>query len=297
MWIESHQELGSHPKTQKLARILGLSKPTVVGHLQYLWWWATDYAQEGDLSRFDPLDIAIGAEWEGNPDLFLDALIRAGFVDRDEDGGGLSIHDWHDYAGKLIERRAKNAERMRAARADTKPKRATHVQGTQRARATLPNTTKQNTTKQNTTEPNQTLGEESPKPSLRARAKTADGFERFYGEYPRKTGRADAERAWRKLDPSPELQGEIMAAVARQQTWESWQSGFIPHPATFLNGRRWEDEEPPRKQAQHSNGNGRASPVKETTLERNIRNLHAAFDDEPEPSYDNVFETKGFVRQ
>lgn len=43
--------------------------------------------------------------------------------------------------------------------------------------------------------------------------------------------------------------------------------------------------------------NGRASPVKETTLERNIRNLHAAFDDEPEPSYDNVYETKGFVRQ
>lgn len=290
MWIESHQELGSHPKTQKLARILGLSKPTVVGHLQYLWWWATDYAQEGDLSRFDPLDIAIGAEWEGNPDLFLDALIRSGFVDRDEDGGGLSIHDWHDYAGKLIERRAKNAERMRAARAGTKPKRATHVQGTQRARATLPNTTKQNTT-----EPNQTLGEESPKPSLRARAKTADGFERFYGEYPRKTGRADAERAWRKLDPSPELQGEIMAAVARQQTWESWQSGFIPHPATFLNGRRWEDEEPPRKQAQHSNGNGRASPA-ESNLERNLRNLWGDRS-EPEPEFEDVFETKGFVRQ
>jgi hypothetical protein len=147
-WIESHQELGAHPKTQKLARILGLSKPTVVGHLHYLWWWATDYAQDGDLSRFDALDIAIGAEWEGNPDLFLDALIRSGFVDQ---GDAMTIHNWDDYAGKLIERRAKNAERMREARADTKQERATHVQGTQRARARL----------QNRTEPNQTNNQPS----------------------------------------------------------------------------------------------------------------------------------------
>lgn len=283
MWIESHQELGSHPKTQKLARILGLSKPTVVGHLQYLWWWATDYAQEGDLSRFDPLDIAIGAEWEGNPDLFLDALIRSGFVDRDEEGRGLSIHDWHDYAGKLIERRAKNAERMRAARADTKPKRATHVQGTQRARATLPNTTKQNTT-----EPNQTLGEESPKPSLRARAKEPTGFDVFYTNYPKKVGRDDAERAWKKLNPSSELQAEINTAVSRQKGWESWQSGFIPNPATFLNGGRWKDEEPPRR----GGSNGRASPFAGIDeFDRIVNGTQETGD-----TMNNIFETTGRVR-
>lgn len=286
-WIESHQELGAHPKTQKLARILGLSKPTVVGHLHYLWWWATDYAQDGDLGRFDALDIAIGAEWEGNPDLFVDALIRAGFLDRVDYSEDLVIHDWNDYAGKLIERRAKNAERMRDARAGTKEERATHVQRTQRARATLPNTTKQNTT-----EHNLTVGEESPNTPPRARKKSAPGFDVFYERYPRKTGRQDAEKAWIKLDPSHELIEEIHAAVERQKGWESWQSGYIPHPATFLNGRRWEDEEPPRKQAA---SNGRASPG-ESTLERNLRNLWGT-EQEREPEFDDVFEAKGFVKR
>jgi len=37
-WIESHQTLGQHPKTRKLARLLNISAPTAVGHLQFLWW-------------------------------------------------------------------------------------------------------------------------------------------------------------------------------------------------------------------------------------------------------------------
>lgn len=278
-WIESHQELGAHPKTQKLARILGLSKPTVVGHLHYLWWWATDYAQDGNLSRFDSLDIAIGAEWEGDPDEFVSALIRSGFLCDDD---GLSIHDWNDYAGKLIERRAKNAERMRAARASTDDERATHVQRTQRARATLPNTTKQNTTEQN-----QTLGDESPKTPQRARAKEPTGFDVFYANYPKKVGRDDAEKAWKKLSPSPELQAEINAAVSRQKMWESWQSGFIPNPATFLNGGRWKDEEPPPK------SNGKTKPGLFSGFEEFDRMTNGA---KRQDEADNVIEPEWSVR-
>lgn len=157
-WIESHQELGAHPKTRKLARILGLSRPAVVGHLQFLWWWAVDYAEDGDITRFDPLDIALGAEWEGEAQTFLDALVSAGFVD--SDAQGVRIHDWHDYAGKLIERRRANAQRMRESRAaHVQPERphvqapakerATHVQRTQRARAERPYRTVPNPTEPN----------------------------------------------------------------------------------------------------------------------------------------------------
>ncbi len=113
-WIESHQELGAHPKTRKLARVLGISRPAVVGHLQFLWWWAMDYAQDGSLARFDALDIALGAEWDEDAETFVQALTSCGFLaDRD---GELVIHDWHDYAGKLIERREKDAARKRGDR-------------------------------------------------------------------------------------------------------------------------------------------------------------------------------------
>ena len=113
-WIESHQELRNNPKTRKLARSLNISIPAVIGHLQCLWWWATDYAQNGDLSRYDANDIADAMMWEGDPDILVEAMITIGFIDEDENGR--KIHDWYDYAGRLIEKRKANCARSRRAR-------------------------------------------------------------------------------------------------------------------------------------------------------------------------------------
>lgn len=114
MWIESHQELGRHPKTRKLARMLGVSIPTAIGHLHLLWWWAVDYAPDGALGRFDPADIADATMWEGDPAQLVTALRDAGWLD-DTDGGP-QIHDWADYAGRLLERRRADTARKRSTR-------------------------------------------------------------------------------------------------------------------------------------------------------------------------------------
>ena len=80
-WIESHQTLGQHPKTLALAAELGCSLPTAVGHLQYLWWWALDYAQDGLVTaRTRPIAIR-ACQVQRQPDRFWDALVDAGFVD------------------------------------------------------------------------------------------------------------------------------------------------------------------------------------------------------------------------
>ena len=137
-WIESHQTLGSHPKLLRLSRMLSVSDVQAVGHLHYLWWWCLDYAQGGDVSRYEAPELATAAHWDGDPAEFVAALERAGFLDK-----AGTLHDWYDYAGKLIERREKNRERMRQARnADTENTcraRAGHVQGT--CGATVPNPT------------------------------------------------------------------------------------------------------------------------------------------------------------
>jgi len=39
VYIQSHEEIATHPKTRRLARALGISLPTVIGHLHLLWWW------------------------------------------------------------------------------------------------------------------------------------------------------------------------------------------------------------------------------------------------------------------
>ncbi len=68
-------------------------------------------------------------------------------------------------------------------------------------------------------------------------------FERFWQEYPRKIARKDAEKAWSKIPPHKQI--DVMNAIRNHVT--SWkQQGtekqFIPYPATWLRGARWEDE-------------------------------------------------------
>lgn len=112
-WVESHQEIGSHPKTLKAAKKLGINAPQMVGHLHLLWHWALAYADDGDLSRWDDDDVALGAQWDGDSGEFVRALANVGFID--ESDGSRWLHDWMDYAGRLVRER----ERKRAARSKT----------------------------------------------------------------------------------------------------------------------------------------------------------------------------------
>lgn len=110
-WIESHQEVWQHPKTRKLARLLGVSVPTAVGHLHGLWYWALSYAQDGMIGRYDADEIADAVLWPGDPQQFVEALISSGYADETADGPAL--HDWYDYAGRLMESRETKKEQDR----------------------------------------------------------------------------------------------------------------------------------------------------------------------------------------
>lgn len=93
-WIESHQTLKEHPKVYLLMDFLSVSRPSAVGHLHLFWWWCVDYAPEGSLKHNDST-IARAAEWSGEPKLFVESLIKAGFLDRAN--GGLTVHDWAEF--------------------------------------------------------------------------------------------------------------------------------------------------------------------------------------------------------
>lgn len=110
-WIESHQALGRHPKVFRLASKLRVHRAQAIGHLQYLWWWALDFAPTGNLSAFTPAEISAGAEWPGEPGPFHGALSECGWIDQD----GM-LHDWGDYAGRLLDKRETDRNRKREAR-------------------------------------------------------------------------------------------------------------------------------------------------------------------------------------
>ena len=134
-WIESHQELKDHPKTRKLARHLGITVPAAIGHLHCLWWWALEYAQDGDLSEYDAEDIAEAAMWDGESATFTDALVKAGFIDSADDTDARTIHDWMEYAGRLVTARRRKSDAMKEKRAGNVPTTFQHVTGTLPTRA------------------------------------------------------------------------------------------------------------------------------------------------------------------
>jgi hypothetical protein len=153
-YIESHQEIGKHPKTIKAARILGITVPTMIGHLHLLWWWCMDYAQDGDITGIDPQDIADAVQWTSDGCLFIDALVscgrpnESGFIDQIDDR--IIVHDWDDYVGKIIKKRKEDAARKRDARLSLKSPKDVHKTSKGRpvdVRGTVPNLTVPNLTK------------------------------------------------------------------------------------------------------------------------------------------------------
>ena len=68
-----------------------------------------------------------------------------------------------------------------------------------------------------------------------------DLFAEFYSAYPRKVSKEPSRKAFVKLNPSDDLFVIIMDALElHKKVWDDPQ--FIPHPSSWLNQRRWEDE-------------------------------------------------------
>lgn len=84
-----------------------------------------------------------------------------------------------------------------------------------------------------------------PLPASRLEKPDGDsGFATFWQAYPRKDAKAGAQKAWRALKPDDALLGVILEALERAKTSEAWRKEggqFIPLPATWIRGRRWED--------------------------------------------------------
>ncbi len=72
-----------------------------------------------------------------------------------------------------------------------------------------------------------------------------ESFCKFYSFYPRKIGKSAALKAWLKLNPNDVLIEEIVKALELQKKQPQWRKDngqYIPHPSTWLNQKRWEDE-------------------------------------------------------
>lgn len=76
---------------------------------------------------------------------------------------------------------------------------------------------------------------------VKTKAAIDDGFDIFWNSYPRKIGKDKARSLWKSKKPNLDV---VLKAITWQVNSKSWQDGFIPNPATYLNQGRWKDEQP-----------------------------------------------------
>jgi hypothetical protein len=70
-------------------------------------------------------------------------------------------------------------------------------------------------------------------------------FELFWQAYPKKKAKRDAFKAWQQTEgerPSTDELLKIVRLTCKTEEWMKAGGQFIPLPATYLRGWRWEDE-------------------------------------------------------
>lgn len=73
---------------------------------------------------------------------------------------------------------------------------------------------------------------------------TSESFGLFWQAYPKKKDKETARKAWGKVPA--ELHETVFGALAKQSQSQDWlkEAGkYVPNPATWINGKRWEDED------------------------------------------------------
>ena len=128
-----------------------------------------------------------------------------------------------------------------------------------RAKSAKGNKSEQTYTNNSKTEQNQTKDSNSSKVKVKDKVKDKDiksanalsanaqevarRFDKFWSVYPRHEGKQAAQKAFDKIKPDDTLLETMINTIVRQKQTEQWSDPrYIPHPATWLNGRRWEDE-------------------------------------------------------
>lgn len=264
--------LPDHPKTKKLIRKCGQAG---AWNLIRLFLFVAANRPDGDLAGMDDDDIEIAADWLGDPGALVAALVEVQFLTGEQ--GKRAVHDWADHnpwasgsearseksrwaalckqhgrqkaAEMMPEYAASLRQALPESASGTPPAVPESASGTPLAdsgSAPSPSPSPSPKQEQELTPPTPRKRGEGVVSDRRLKSVPAqDRFAEFWQAYPRKVAKPAAEKAWRKVAGEADA---ILAGLKRASGCEQWAKDggqFIPHPATWLNGRRWEDAPEP----------------------------------------------------
>lgn len=222
----------STPEKQEVLAItvaMGWDDPDLtVGKLLRVWRWFDQHTVDGNGHGVSAalLDRIAGVTG------FASAMEKVGWLSVTDDGIELSNFGRHN--GETAKSRALTAKRVAKHKANAEANATGNDKGNAaNVTGELPREEKRR--------------EEKKRHSLASNDAVSVGFSEFWTSYPKKASKPAAEKAYRKLNPSTELQARMLAAVALQAKTHDWtkdKGQYVPHAATWINNRRWEDQLP-----------------------------------------------------
>lgn len=260
-WIKFELTTLDKPEVCQLADLACIDMDAVVGKLLRVWGWFDQHTEEGNAPSVSKrlLDRLVGVTD------FCEHMKTVGWMFEEE--GVISLPRFERHNGKTAKNRLLTAKRVAnhkaangkgngkgnaASVSSALPREDVEKSKSKEQEHPLPPAGGAGT--QQAQQP--TPADEPVKPS---KPDAMEGFAEFWMRYPKKKSKHDAEKAWAKLKATPELRAEMLTALGVQvlsQDWTKDGGQYIPLPATWLNGRRWEDESGPGLMDNHHGFNG-----------------------------------------
>lgn len=199
----------------------GLHTDTIIGKCFRVWRWFDQHTANGHARGVTNVTLLSLIGQSDDSEKFLNCMVEVGWLVENDDGITLPNFDYHN--GETAKSRALATKRKQKQRSKS------HDDVTEESR---PDRDKSVTR------------EEKRREEVKQIPSSPVGFGEFWAAYPKKKAKGDAIRAWSKLKPDQSLKTEIMSAIEKAKRSDDWTKDggqYIPHPASWLNGRRWED--------------------------------------------------------
>ena len=281
-WFRFYNEVLDDPKVQKL-------HPALFKHWVNLLCLASEMGDAGDLPDEDAIAFRLRVRpFEARK--IIDSLVDAELIERTSDAETaqtsrrLCVHNWQgrqrssdNSAARVARHRAANGENVTLQ--TPLPKRTVDRDS--------------DTDKDADTEGAKAPNVASPRKSP---AYTPE-FEVFWSEYPSGHGsKKETFKRIQQLRPDAAMWAEIMAGLAAWHRSEKWLNGFIKAAEVWIGQELWNNPAPPPRPI-HSNGNGRASPVRQSNYDISAANIDAVGEpDDPFGIAGPIYETTGRIR-
>lgn len=276
-WIKMRTALANDPAVIAIALDLDKSEFEIVGMLHHLWSWADSQSQDGHIKRVTEKWIDRYVHQSG----FAKSMSDAGWLILENDGITFPNFDRHN--GESAKKRAEAAERQRISRAN-------------KALSDVTDSSQKTCDKSVTREEKEKNKDQDQKLLL-------ERFDSFWKLYPNKVAKPKALASFSKQCKGEESFLRIMHGLSQHILSEQFvkdDGKFIPHPTTWLNQERYNDEVKPYVAGKSNSGANREGSI---SLVEKVRRANAHLFDEPPveadargwPEFDSIREIDGHV--